>query len=490
MRAAMSHFIMSHSIARHIPQLSGTSRAVCSLFSAVAVSALLLSGCVSTQKTTSQPNPQISTSTDEGAAPGGLGVLQPLDQAQGLDADPTQIPVEITGEKEGIIPEIPSQPAAKPLIKVGLLLPLSGRDAGLGGDLKDAALLAISNLADDSFELVIEDTAGQPHLAQQAAQRALSKGAKLILGPLYSSSVQAVAPIVRQAGVNMVSFTTVSSSAGGGVFVMGFLPGQDVARVVQHARSKNLRSFSILAPQTAYGQVVANSFKREVLSSGGVVVDGGMRFYDPRTQDFAPVIRTATDFDRRKAQLALDKQKLARSGDQEGLKRLEGRQASANMPYDAMLIVASRPQLMAIAPLLRYYDVQKESVQLLGTGLWDDAEVRRDPNLVGGWYPGPDPQQYQQFIELFKGLFGRTPKRLASLAYDATALAIVLNQQHGARGFQTAYLMSNSGFAGVDGVFRFTQQGIIDRQLAVLEITRKGPIVVSPAAQNFNQLRH
>ncbi|MCH8991732.1 MAG: ABC transporter substrate-binding protein [Acidobacteria bacterium] len=84
-------------------------------------------------------------------------------------------------------------------VRVALLLPLSGRNARLGNAMVNAAQLALFDLADDRFELLIHDTKGTPEGAAEAAALAIGDGASLILGPLLSASVTAVARYRRWA---------------------------------------------------------------------------------------------------------------------------------------------------------------------------------------------------------------------------------------------------------------------------------------------------
>ena len=49
-------------------------------------------------------------------------------------------------------------------------------------------------------------------------------------------------------------------------------------------------------------------------------------------------------------------------------------------------------------------------------------------------------------------------------------------------------IQNPNGFTGVDGLFRFTPNGLVQRGLAVLEVEPQGAIVISPAPQSFQDL--
>ena len=128
-------------------------------------------------------------------------------------------------------------------------------------------------------------------------------------------------------------------------------------------------------------------------------------------------------------------------------------------------------------------------MRLLGSGLWDDPSIAGEPALEGGWFAASPPETRREFNSRFQATYGHPAPRLASLAFDAAALAAAL-----ARGtdvpFSQEAILNPSGFTGVDGLFRFTAQGLVQRGLAVLQVGPRGNTVVSPAPQNFQDFSY
>ena len=122
--------------------------------------------------------------------------------------------------------------------------------------MRNAAELALAEFQNPNIQLLIKDDAGNPQGAQQGAQQALDEGAEIILGPLFASSVPAAAQLARTRSVQMIAFSTDSSVAGRGVYLLSFLPESDVDRVVSYAVSQNRRAIAALVPENAYGTVV------------------------------------------------------------------------------------------------------------------------------------------------------------------------------------------------------------------------------------------
>jgi ABC-type branched-subunit amino acid transport system substrate-binding protein len=124
-------------------------------------------------------------------------------------------------------------------------------------------------------------------------------------------------------------------------------------------------------------------------------------------------------------------------------------------------------------------------LQLLGTGLWDDSRIFADQALQGAWYAAPDTAGYNAFAGRYKTKYGQEPVRTATLAYDAAALVAALVKTQGTARFTDEVLTNPSGFAGIDGIFRFRADGTNERGLAILKVTSGGPQVVSPAPKTF-----
>jgi hypothetical protein len=141
--------------------------------------------------------------------------------------------------------------------------------------------------------------------------------------------------------------------------------------------------------------------------------------------------------------------------------------------------------LRALAPLLPYYDIDPDHIRLLGTGLWDDTNVAREPAMIGGWFAAPEPAAAKIFAARFAKTFGSPPPRIASLGYDAMALAAALSRDPPAKRFSQAAITDPNGFKGIDGVIRFNADGTSDRGLAVLEVEKTGFDVISPAPRSF-----
>ncbi len=360
----------------------------------------------------------------------------------------------------------PPPPGATGPVKVAVLLPLSGANADLGKAMLEAAQLALFTTGNDRLTLVPRDTSGTPDGAANAARAVIAEGVQLILGPLLAAEVDAVKPVAGEAKINVIAFSTATQLAGDNVFLMGFLPRQEVVREVSFARESGVSRFAALAPNTEYGRVMTDALREAAAQAGGTIVK--TETFDPRAGDAGPAV-----------------QRLLGSAAPAGAASGAAPPTPSAAGFDALLLPEGGETLKQIARRLKQAGIGAPQVRLLGSGLWDDPSIAGEPALSGGWFAASPPELRREFETRFQATYNHPPPRLASLAFDAAALASVLAKAGGNAPFTHDSILNPSGFTGVDGLFRFTPQGLVQRGLAVIEVQPQGNTVVSPAPHDF-----
>jgi ABC-type branched-subunit amino acid transport system substrate-binding protein len=333
-------------------------------------------------------------------------------------------------------------------VRIALVLPLSAA-GGIGaaaGAIRNAAELAMGEFDNPEITVLIKDDRGDANAAREAVQQALAEGAELILGPLTAQSVQQSSPLVKAAGRPMIAFSSDTSVAQPGIYLLSFTPQTDVARILSFAASRNKKSCAALLPEGAFGNVIAAEFQQQVAALG--LTQGPVQRYAP-----------------------------GKAG--EAAKAL----AAQLTGVDALLVTDLTAEMARTADAIAAAGIR--NVQLLGTGVWNDASVLQKPAVQGGWFAAPDAVGFNSFADRYRKRFNSSPTRLATAGYDAVALAAALVRTQGAARFSAQTLANPSGFAGQDGVFRFRMDGTNERSLAVLQVTNRAAQVLSPAPRGF-----
>jgi ABC-type branched-subunit amino acid transport system substrate-binding protein len=261
--------------------------------------------------------------------------------------------------------------------------------------------------------------------------------------------VRAVSAEARDHGVLVPAFSTDSSVAGDGIYLIGILPQAETERVVTYALAHGRHKFAALVPSTPYGDVTLDALKAAVTDGKGELGDIE-RF--PATVD--AVLAPAT---------------TVAKGD-----------------ADAIFIPQAGAILHAAAPTLGTSGLDTAKVKLLGTGQWNDPALMSEPTLNGAWFAAPDPKDEIAFDAKYRDAFGVNPPQLAALSYDAVSLIAALAAKgEPYKRFTRAALADPNGFSGADGIFRFGPDGTAERGLAVLSVAPDGFHVVDPAPTTF-----
>jgi branched-chain amino acid transport system substrate-binding protein len=394
---------------------------------------LALSACTPTAKPVSQPAP----------APDTAGLMAPQHEVV---------------SKGAIAPGTPA-------VKVAMLLPLSGDSAAVGNAMLDAASMALydnylavpSDQIRSQVILLPKDSGTTPADAAKAAKEAIDQGATFIVGPLFSQSVTAIAPIAKEKNIPILSFSNNLAVASPNVFTFGFLPEQQVKRVSDYAYLHNLTRVALMAPNDAYGQKIQTTLKDVYAKKGGVVSPTELYAPSPANID-AAASRLATTYNN----------------------------TQEDRRFEAIFIADGGNQLKNIVSSLKKTNIDLKKVKLLGTGLWDDAAIAQIPELQGAWFSSSPPESSREFERRFTSIYGYKPVRLASLAYDALTLLATTTMSSSQTTVNTSALLDPQGFSSpANGLFRLRPDGTSERRLSIIEVTDGGFKVVDPARKLF-----
>ena len=356
-----------------------------------------------------------------------------------------------TGRTTQAPPVDPAQP-----VKFAFLAPATASNEGaatLGRALINAARMAVSDLNDPTVELVVLDTGGQPGRAANAARQAAGSGAKIILGPLFSASTRAVASTAAANDIKVISFSTDSGVAGDPVYLSGFLPQKEAARVIGFARARGISTTGILYPLTVSGEVAYQG-----------------------AQDAAGVnLVAATGFDRTAEGI------VAGAADFAGRVRTTGAQG--------LMVAESGRALVFAMDQLAENGIEAGEFRFLGLGQWNSRSILGSSRFAGSWFPAPDPGAMDAFVRRYRQRYGEIPPPLAVLGYDAVAIAGQMLADARATGsrqpFSTEAITRPRGFRGIVGPVRFGRDGLGERAMVILEVGQSEFDIVDPAPIAF-----
>lgn len=400
----------------------------------------------------------------------------------------------------GGVPGVSEGPGAH---DVGLILPLTGRNAAYGLRMRDAAKLALS--AKGSPALDVHDT-NAPGGAEQAARDALSRGDAILLGPLTATETSAAAPLAVNAGKAELAFTSDSTQARPGVWVMGLTPEQQVRRMVDAARATGRRTFAAFLPDNAFGHAMGDGLARACRDAG--LKEPQIVFHTMDTQNIDDGLKTLSAIETRQpaapepaptdvpagpsaidptGETAPNPAGTAETGATPPA-TLGATPAPAPQavpvpppPFDALVLADTGLELGRVITALQADHIDSSQVQIMGPALWKAFDGKLGA-LHGAWYAAPDAHDRMGYVAQYRALYRQAPSPVTDFAYDAAALAGSLIRQGGVT---TQALTRADGYMGVDGLFRLRPDGHVTRALAIYQIQRGGGArIVVPASRD------
>lgn len=323
------------------------------------------------------------------------------------------------------------KPQGGPKVKVALLLPLSGEHHTLGTDLQNAAQMCMFENSGNNIELIMLDTKGESGTAVAQGRAAIEQGAKLFIGPVFSKEVTAIKQIAQPYSIPVISLSNDQNVAQAPVFTFGFGLKDQIWKLVNVARKHGIESVGALVPQSEYGNLVRSELERAAQ-------------FNSMSKPFVATYGSGNNF-----------AGLVKQFNGAGVK--------------AIIIPEGGAKLRELITGLTAAGLT--GVRFMGTGQWDTPDVNLDKTLQGGWFVASPIAPRLNFESRYERTFGKTPQRIATLAYDAVSIAIKATQ--GGQ-VDTSLITDPRGFSGVDGVFRLLPDGHVERDLIVYEIAASG----------------
>ncbi|AXX99123.1 penicillin-binding protein activator [Profundibacter amoris] len=345
----------------------------------------------------------------------------------------------------------------KAAVPVALLVPggsANPSDNLNAKNLENAARLAIADLQGVKIDLRVYNTAGNPSQAATVAVQAVNEGAKIIVGPLYAKSANAVGNAVASRNVNVLAFSNNAQIAGGNVFILGPTFENTANRLVAYAKRQGRSKIAIVHARTQAGEIgraaISNAISRAGATPAGVA---SYEFSQDGIINAVPQIA-----------------QTIKSG---------GAQA-------VFFTASTDAALPLLTQMLPENGVNNNVIKYIGLTRWDIPPATLAlPGVQGAWFAMPHPGMTAKFRERYSAAFGSNPLPIAGLSYDGIAAIGALVKAGKSNALTTSALTQGAGFVGANGIFRLRNDGTNERGLAVAQIQNNQVVIVDAAPSSF-----
>ena len=372
-----------------------------------------------------------------------LDPVMPVNPGSSLSEDALEVAFALLSNRldpSVFEPVFEMPPKLNGVVRVGLLVPLSGKYAALGTEIRRSVEMALFTFNNPKIEVLFLDTEAGAN-AGNAAMTGLESGVDIFIGPLFTEAVIQARAVIdyvvnNQKKPPMLLLSNNVDVAATDRWLMGYLPEQQLDGLLGHAISEGKRKFALIAQDTIFGQRLLDHANRRL-------VDFGLR---------------------PEASLVLSDEDLA---DENNLKAairnftryepsLEG-EIIGKSPFDALVFAGDPAFALRTAPVLAYYDVGPDRVLYLGNALWNQTQLLGEPSLQGGLFSIRPSNLDLRFDSSWNDVWPDPAGQLARVGFDAMALVAALVKS-GDEDW-AKQLVSNSGFQGFSGAFRLLPNG-------------------------------
>ena len=370
-------------------------------------------------------------------------------------------------------------------IKIGILLPLSGKHSKIGNSLLKAAKLSLNKTKNPHIKLFIKDTEDNNINIITSYYDLINEDVDIILGPLFSKNIEIIKPISEDEDIVTITFSNNSEIKNENTFISGLTPENEIKEVFKYALSKGSKKFGLILPNNEYGIRAKKLIQRVVDENNGEVVQ--YVIYNPTKPDFYEVSKKIANYNQRKLDLEKKLEELKNKNTIVSEKEytiLKNKDTLGELDFDSIFIGAENVKhISMLASILPYYDVDPKKVLYIGNSLWAHNIALKEPALEKGIFPNLSKNESGNFELEYYSTFNEKPHQIAYLAFDLVGLISNLHRNN--QEINITNLTSGNGFIGTNGLFKFKVNGDIERSLSIFQIKDQKLIEIKKAKLNF-----
>lgn len=349
--------------------------------------------------------------------------------------------------------------------KVALFLPLSGKYKELGESLANSALISLfENDKRKNIELVFIDSKSDAQLAKQAFNEVIKNDIKIVIGPIFSETTKQIQEQADNNKITVISFSNnrqlmQNIKQDNGIFLSGLLPESEIENIVSFAIKQGKTRFSIIAPRNDYGNTITALYKKLIRDKDGIFITS--EFYSANEQSLSRAVENVVNAFVIDAEIKINNDTVIKE--------------SQRQYSEVIMIPESGRVLSKIIDRIKAINIDEKKFQILGSSNWDNIATLNNRNLVGAWFSAPLNDNFKDFEEVYYEHFQKLPPRLSSISYDLVLAISQIAKDKETKEDKSAITATSltsyqEGFVGIDGAFRFLPNGLVQRNLAILEV--------------------
>jgi len=349
-------------------------------------------------------------------------------------------------------------------LKIGVLLPLSGKFKDVGQSFLKAIQLALYDISDKNIKIYLRDSKGNSTDAYKAAKEFQELDISIVIGPVFYESLQKIKDLDN---ITFISFTNKIQKIPKNTIAFGININSQINALNNYFNQLKISQTLLLSPKNYYldqTQVIEES-KLKLFD---------VYFYDVNPKKITAQIEVLTKYRERKKDLErrikiLEKSDLVK--DKNELKSLEQKHTLGKVSFDSVLVVDFGERLKSVLTSFNFSDVSSNDVDFFTINQWFDETFFHENSLQNLHFPSINLSNLKKFKKKFTKTYNKKPQEISILAYDALGLIYYCWSSNNSK-FEVSQLYNKKGFKGLHGEF-FIENNQSKQKLNIYKVSKK-----------------
>jgi hypothetical protein len=313
---------------------------------------------------------------------------------------------------------------AEEKIKIGLLVPLTGKNSEIGQSIIKAVQLAINQINNLSIEIIPKDTASSPEITLRAAKELASLGVKIVIGPVFNENLVYLDELNE---LIFLSLTNRNNKGAKNIINAGINATSQLSAIKKFIELKKIKETIFLTPDVNY----KNEIERAITRSKIKIIKNYIYNTDPTK--LTDQIEIITDYEKRKQNLEDEVKRLEESDEINKeilIEKLKKNDTLGGVKFDSIIIADFDESLKSVTTSLLYTDISPKEKYFITLNQWFDESLLEEISLLPLYFPSINKKNYDDFSLDYFEKYNRQPNQLSFLSFDLVGLVYYLILQN------------------------------------------------------------
>ena len=351
------------------------------------------------------------------------------------------------------------------ILKIGVLLPLSGKFQDIGESFLKAIQLALYDISNENIKIYPKDSKGNALNAYKSAKEFEEQGIQIVIGPIFYENLERLGEINN---ITFISLTNKTEEIPKNTIAFGINIDSQVDVLKKYFNEIDVSKTLLLSPNSEF------TYQSESVATKDVLKFYRTYSYDTNPKKITAEIEKITRYRERKKDLErrieiLEKSDLYKH--KQELKKLEQMHTLGKINFDSVVVIDFGERLKSVLTSFMFSDVSSKKVTFFTINQWFDETLFNENAMQNLHFPSIDFDNLKKFNKKFSNTFNEKPNKVSILAYDALGLIYYCWFNNNFQ-FKKDQLYNKKGFKGLQGEF-FIEGNSSRQNLKIYKITKK-----------------